>query len=62
MKPVDTILEVAAHYQTYGVSYLYNSILGNLIERKTAVYVRDGEGNLITVIFGSAASMKEALR
>ena len=62
MKPVDTILQVGAYYQAYGVSYLYNPLLPGSPEPKTTLYLRDGDGDLVNVMLGSAASMMEVLR
>ena len=58
MKSVDTLLEVDCFYKAIGFSCLYNRLLPGSPERKTVLYLRDGDGKLVNVLFRSAESLK----
>ena len=59
MQPVDTILQVGAFYNAIGFSFLYTSLFpGQPAERRTAYYLRDGDGRLVEVLLKNAEVLR----
>jgi hypothetical protein len=63
MIPVTTILQVETFYKTTGFSCLYEALLpGGQPERKTFVFLRDSDGNVVGSIFTDAETVARLTR
>jgi hypothetical protein len=58
MTPVSTILQVGTFYNALGVSFLYEPLMpGDEPTRKTFVFLRDGNGDVLGGIFTDAEKL-----
>jgi hypothetical protein len=62
MIPVYTLMQVGAHYDAIGFSCLYMPLLpGGAPERKTMIYLRDGQGHIVGGILSDAKKLAEVM-
>jgi hypothetical protein len=62
MIPVDSIMEARAYCKAYGYSVLYNPLFGGAPQRKTFLWIHDGDGAVIATVFTDADKIAEVLR